>query len=209
MPHLSPGAMPRLSRTVPPAVLPILVLALVLSLTACRDTPPPDVQGQRRTTSEAVTVSAQPVVTRTKIHRVFGRLPEARRKAVRRDVEKVVDGWWEAAYLGGTYPRDSFPSAFPGFTRGAEQRARADKALLTNETHGTRIESVVARRRAVSLDVLAVGGHARSVTATFVLRFRTTGEKQGTTTVRGRLLLTRRGGPWRVFGYDVSKGSSA
>ena len=81
-----------------------------------------------------VTLASHPVQTTTKIHRVFGRLPDARRKAVRRQVGEVVDRWWDAAYLGGTYPRSSFPSAFPGFTDGAEQRARSDKALLTNQT---------------------------------------------------------------------------
>ena len=42
-------------------------------------------------------------------------------------VGKVVDRWWDAAYLGGGYPRSSFPSAFPGFTDGAEKRARATR----------------------------------------------------------------------------------
>jgi hypothetical protein len=45
------------------------------------------------------------------------------------------------------------------------------------------------------------------VTAHFVLRFETSGEKTGTTTVRGRLFLTRKRGAWRVFGYDVAKGA--
>ena len=45
------------------------------------------------------------------------------------------------------------------------------------------------------------------MTARFVLRFDTTGRKAGTTTVRGRLFLTRKRGVWRVFGYDVAKGA--
>ena len=35
----------------------------------------------------------------------------------------------------------------------------------------------------------------------------TAGQKTGTTTVRGRLFLTRKRGAWRVFGYDVAKGA--
>ena len=118
-----------------------------------------------------------------------------------------MDRWWDAAYLGGTYPRSSFPSAFPGFTKGAEARARSDKALLTNQTGGRRIDSVEARHRSVSLDILATGKQARSVTAHVVLRFDTAGDKTGTTVVRGRLFLVRKRGAWRIFGYDVSKGA--
>lgn len=186
-------------------------LILALTLSACGSGSEPDPGPAAAPVSydapDQVTLSSNPVATRTRIHRVFGRLPDARRKAVRRDVGSVIDRWWEASYLGGTYPRTAFPDAFPGFTRGAERLARTDKALLTNQTGGPRIASVTPRRRSVSIDIMAVGGHARSVTARFVLRFETTGAKQGTTTVRGRLFLTRHTGPWRVFGYDVAKGS--
>jgi len=184
-----------------------LSLVLALSLSACRAASEPEASAAGLDAPDQVTLSSHPVATQTRIHRVYGRLPDARRKAVRHDVGKVVDRWWEASYLGGTYPRSSFPAAFPGFTRGAERRARADKALLTNETGGPRIDTVTPRKRSISIDIMAVGGHARSVTARFVLRFQTTGEKAGTTTVRGRLFLTRRNGPWRIFGYDVAKGS--
>lgn len=155
------------------------------------------------------TLASHPVPTKVAIHRVHGRLPEARRKEVRVEVGRVVDRWWEAAYLGGTYPRTDFPSAFPGFTRAAERRAREDKALLTNITGGSRIDEVTPRRRSVRLDILATDRRARAVTAAFVLAFDTTGDKTGTTTVRGRLFLTRApgGGGWQVFGYDVAKAS--
>lgn len=185
----------------------ILVLSLALSLSACRAASEPDAAPATYDAPDSVTLSSNPVDTETRIHRVYGRLPEARRKAVRHDIGRLVDRWWKAAYLGGTYPRDGFPDAFPGFTRGAEREARADKALLTNQTGGARIESVTPRKRSVTIDIMAVGGQARSVTARFLLRFRTTGDKVGDTVVRGRLLLTRRNGPWRVFGYDVAKGS--
>lgn len=184
-----------------------LVLALPLSACEAGAEPDPAPAPASYDAPDQVTLSSNPVATQTRIHRVYGRLPDARRKAVRRDVGKVVDRWWEASYLGGTYPRSAFPDAFPGFTPGGERLARTDKALLTNQTGGPRIESVTARRRSVSLDIMAVGGQPRSVTAHFVLRFETTGAKEGTTTVRGRLFLTHRNGPWRIFGYDVAKGS--
>lgn len=181
---------------------------LTASVAGCRSSVDPTASPERLSRSDAgVELASHGVETKTRIHRVFGRLPDRRRKAVRSEVGAVIDGWWEAAYLGGTYPRSSFPAAFPGFTRGAEARARADKALLTNETQGPSIDSVTAQHRSVVVDVLATGGQARSVTAHVVLRFETTGEKAGTTTVRGRLFLTRRSSGWKVFGYDVSKGA--
>lgn len=186
----------------------MLALVLPLSATACQSGSDPSAAPERLSRGDAqATLASHPVKTTTKIHRVFGRLPETRRKAVRRQVGRVVDRWWDAAYLGGTYPRSSFPSAFPGFTAGAEKRARADKALLTNKVRGPQVDSVTARRRTVSLDILATDKRARSVTAHVVLRFDTAGQKAGTTVVRGRLFLIHKRGAWRIFGYDLAKGA--
>lgn len=186
----------------------VLALLVPVPLAACQSASDPSAAPERLSRNDArASLASHPSPTRTRIHRVYGRLPDPRRKAVRLQVGKVVDRWWDAAYLGGTYPRSSFPSAFPGFTAAAEERARADKALLTNQTGGPRIDTVTAKRRTVAIDILATGRRARSVTAHFVLRFETSGEKTGTTTVRGRLFLTRKRGAWRVFGYDVAKGA--
>ena len=186
----------------------VLVLVVSLAATACQSSSSPSASPERLSRNDAqATLASHPVPTKTGIHRVYGRLPDARRKVVRRQVGKVVDRWWDAAYLGGAYPRSSFPSAFPGFTAGAEKRARGDKALLTNQSHGPRIDSVTAQHRRITLDILATDKQARSVTAHFVLRFETAGEKTGTTVVRGRLFLTRKRGAWRIFGYDVAKGA--
>ena len=186
----------------------VLVLALPLTAVACRSASDPSAAPERLSRGDGqATLASQPVETTTKIHQVFGRLPDARRKAVRREVGAVVDRWWEAAYLGGTYPRSSFPSAFPGFTDGAERRARSDKALLTNQTRGPHVDAVSARRRTVSLDILATDRQARTVTAHVLLRFEATGARSGTTVVRGRLFLVHKRGAWRIFGYDVAKGA--
>ena len=206
MPSRSPGRSPHRSSWARRCAG--LALVLPLAATGCQSSSDPSASPERLSHSDAqVTLASHPAPTKTKIHRVYGRLPDARRKVVRRQVGKVVDRWWDAAYLGGAYPRSSFPSAFPGFTAGAEKRARAAKALLTNQAHAPRIDSVTAQYRRVTLDILATGKQARSVTAHFVLRFETTGEKAGTTTVRGRLFLTRKRGAWRIFGYDVAKGA--
>ena len=203
MPRPSPGRAHRARRLVG------LALVLLVPLTsACQSSAEPSAAPERLSRSDAqATLASNPAPTKVGIHRVHGRLPDARRKAVRRQVGAVVDRWWDAAFLGGAYPRSSFPDAFPGFTSGAEVRARSDKALLTNQTRGPHVDSVSATRKAVSLDILATGKQARTVTAHFVLRFDSTGDQAGTTTVRGRLFLVRKRGAWRIFGYDVAKGS--
>ena len=187
----------------------VLVLLVPLCATACSPASDPSASPERlsRNDARANLASHPPVATATKIHRVYGRLPDARKKAVRTQVGAVVDRWWDAAFLGGTYPRSSFGSAFPGFTDSAEKRARSDKALLTNQTRGPHVDSVTATHRSVSLDILATAQRARTVTAHFVLKFDSTGDKAGRTVVRGRLFLTHKRGAWRVFGYDVAKGS--
>jgi hypothetical protein len=203
MPSPSPGRTAWARRL----AAPLLVLLVSMS-SACQSTAGPSAAPERLSRGDSrVTLASHPVPTRTTIHRVFGRLPDARRKAVRAQVGAVVDRWWEAAYLRGSYPRSSFPSAFPGFTDAAETRARGDKALLTNQTSGPRIDSVTARKRTVVVDILATRGQARTVTAHVLLAFDTTGSKTGTTTVRGRLFLTRKRGAWRIFGYDIAKGA--
>ena len=206
MPRPSPGRLSWARRCA--AVVLVVSLPLSAGLSACRSTAEPSAAPERLSRADdQVRLASNPVETTTKIHRVFGRLPETRRKAVRRQVGDVVDRWWEAAYLGGTYPRSSFPSAFPGFTDAAERRARADKALLTNQTEGP------ARRRGRRRGAARcpstssrATGRARAVTAHVVLRFDSTGARAGTTVVRGRLFLTHKRGAWRIFGYDVAKG---
>ena len=206
MPRPSPGRFSWAHRCA--GLVLIASLPLSVGLSACQSSFEPSAAPERLSHGDdQVRLVADPVETTTRIHRVFGRLPESRRKAVRRQVGDVVDRWWDAAYLGGTYPRSSFPSAFPGFTDAAEKRARADKALMTNQTKGPHVDSVTARRRTVSLDILATDRRARAVTAHVVLRFDTEGDRTGTTVLRGRLFLTRARGAWRIFGYDVAKGA--
>jgi hypothetical protein len=203
MPRPSPGRAHRAHRLVGLALVLLVPLA-----SACQSTTEPTSAPERLIRSDAqATLASHPEPTKVAIHRVHGRLPLARSKAVRREVGALVDRWWEAAYLGGTYPRSSFSTAFPGFTDAAERRARTDKSLLTNQAAGPRIDSVTARQRKVTLDILATERQARAVTAQFLLTFDTTGQKSGTTVVRGRLFLTRERGAWRVFGYDVAKGA--
>ena len=206
MPRPSPGRVHHAHRA--RRVVGLALVLLIPLASACQSTAEPSAAPERLSRSDSrATLASHREPTKVGIHRVHGRLPVARRKAVLTQVGAVVDRWWEAAYLGGAYPRSSFPSAFPGFSDAAEERARADKALLTNQVAGPRIDSVTPRRRTVTLDILATDRQARAVTAQFVLAFDTAGSKAGTTTVRGRLFLTRKRSAWRIFGYDVAKGA--
>jgi hypothetical protein len=193
------------------AGIPMLCLALVFSgsvLSGCsNDTTPPTSTptSSDPTASHVGGAATQPeLATTAEVGRIVGRLPGARRKAVRKEVTAVIDRWWEAAYLSGVGQTTDLSAAFPGFTAGARKRATFDRDLMTNAE--LRADSITPLMRKVRLDLLAVNKRARSVTARFDLRVRTSGEQNRRLQVRGRLFLTRKAERWRVFGYDVSKG---
>lgn len=194
---------------------PALVMVLVLAAAGCSSDDPSD-RPTTGGTETAVTTSVAgpaPVTTRSEIGTVIGRLPGPRRKAVRLQVTDVLDRWWDAAYVGGAYPRTDF-RRYPGFTPGAARRATYDRDLMSNADIGERVTSVTPLMRKARLDLLAVDRRARSVTARFDLRMRValagTDAGQPARTrrlqVRGRVFLTRQPAGWRVFGYDVTKG---
>jgi hypothetical protein len=155
------------------------------------------------------TTTAQPappeVKIRARVATVAGELPRQRRKVVARDVGKVVDRWFEAAYLGGDYPRSSFAHSWPGFTVGARDLARRDRKLTSNAVLGSRTEDVRAIAKDVRIDVFSPKRKPAGATARFRLVFRTTGYAERRVRVSGRLVLTRVKGTWRVFGFDVQR----
>lgn len=150
-----------------------------------------------------------PLATTATIGKMTGKLPKAERSGVRRQVATAVDRWFDAAYVGGDWPRNDFADAWAGFTPGAAADAKGDKRLMSNQDIGAKISAVEATKRDVTVDVLAVKGHPAGATARFVLRFATSGDLQRKLVVRGRLFLTPGGDGWRIFGYDVTKGRGA
>ena len=188
------------------AGLATLALALGLTLGGCSgDEDEPDEPGAAPSTPGAPDAPA--VETVVEIGRVTGRLPQEARERLADQVGAVVDGWTEAAYLGGDYPRRDFSDSWPGFTAGAQEEAHRDRALMSNEDIGQRIDGVEVRRSRVRIDVLAVRQRAVGVTARVLLGFQTSGELERVVRVEGRLYLTHTERGWRVFGYDVTKGT--
>lgn len=189
------------------AVAAALTLALGLGVGACNsddDPGEPSAEAPSGTPSEP---AERTVATTVSFGEVTGRMDRATRQQLAQRVQAVVDGWTQAAYLGGDYPRRAFADAWPGFTRGAQEQARHDRDLMSNQDIGDRIDGVTPRRSVLVLDVLAVKGHPVGVTARVRLGFRTTGDLERTVRVTGRLFLTRTDGQWKVFGYDVTKGA--
>ena len=161
------------------------------------------------TTSASTSAPPEPEIrTTVELGRITGRLPGPARKRLAHDVREVVDGWMEAAYLSGDYPRRAFDESWPGFTRGARDEAHRDRALMSNQDIGAKVQEVRAKRRHLRLDVLAVNQHPVGVTARVLLVFATTGRVERAVRVQGRLYLTRTERGWRVFGYDITKGAA-
>ena len=191
-------------------VVLLLVLAVVLAACSGGDDsssgPAADAGGQP---ADGATDAPASVETTAKLGQVKGQLPKGKRSKVRQQVAHAVDEWFDAAYVGGDYPRNDFSTSWPGFTTGAKADASDDKRLMSNQDIGAEISSVKATARRVYVDVLAVRGKAEGATARFVLKFRTEGDVQRKIEVSGRLFLTPSPEGWRIFGYDVTKGRFA
>lgn len=190
------------------AALATSLLVLVPASTSCSGDDSGEQPSEAAPSSSSEPPSPPPEVrTRVSLERVPGRLPADVRKRVQRQVGDVVDRWFDAAYVRGRYPRNDFHDAFPGFTVRARAQAHHDKALMTNQPLARRIDGVRATQRLVWIDVLPAGGRAAGATARFRLEYTTTGKVEKSVAVRGRLFLTPGPDGWKVFGYDVAKGT--
>jgi hypothetical protein len=181
-----------------------MLLCLSLGATACSD----ESEGGD-TGSQPPLPSGEPstfqIETTTTVGQVVGRLSKHDRTRLSQSITPVVQRWFNAAYVGGDYPRNDFRDAFPGFTSGARTEARHDLGLMSNDAIGGRISGVTPKASEIALDVLAVRKKAVAVTARFRLAFKTQGDLERRVGVRGRLLLTRAKPGWRIFAYHVAK----
>ena len=185
-----------------------LIVALIAALTACSGDSSEPSAGPADDPSTSETTEA-PVETAVTLGKLTGKLAKDKRDKTLQQVGEAVDAWFDAAYVGGDYPRNDFADSWPGFTVGATSEAKGDKALMSNQDIGAQISGVEATTRKVIVDILAVKRHAVGTTARVVLKFSTEGEVQRDVMVRGRLFLTWTPDGWRIFGYDVTKGRAA
>jgi hypothetical protein len=156
----------------------------------------------------SVTPAVPPLPTHTTMGVVSGKLSEQTRLHIKEKVAAVVDDWFDAAYVGGDWPRSDFGNAYPHFSTRATRDAERDAGLMSNERIADRLESVEATKRRLRIDVLAVRRKAVGVTARFVLGMKLTGEVNRAERVAGSLFLTYQDGGWKVFGYDVQRGNA-
>jgi len=184
---------PRLRRVV---LVVVLALGLVV-LDGCTDD-----AGDRPSASAGDDASEEAtahVVTR--VTRVVGRLPDARRQAVRLRTQEIVEG-----YLRRAMAQDQQSWAdLPGFTEGAQDLARRHRDVLT-VAGVPGLEDVQPGRSAAYVAVLAPRGRVAGATANVDLVLRVTAE--GVTQpwrVGGRLLLTNTPGGLKVFGFDLHR----
>lgn len=213
-PAPAPGrAAPRLptrARDRATVVLAALLAALLLvTLLGCSgEDGPADTPGGSGATRDGGEAGPPPLATTVRVGEVVGRTRPAARTHAVRAVGRVVDGWVDAAYVEGPWPRRRFSGSFPRFTRGARTQALGDGRLMSNAGIGRRIDGVRATQRRVVVDLLADRRlRPTAATARVQLAYRTTGGVEETFRVRGRLFLTRTRTGWRVFGYDLTKGS--
>lgn len=190
--------------------------AVLLALTAAgctgddgpRSTPAPPTPSEGST----ATLEPRPAPARVRVTRVAGRMRPKDREVLADNVGKVVTAYFDDAFLGGDQPRTGFRDGFATFTPDAARSARRQQRLTTNAALGPTAEAVVPRRQRAFLSVLSPKGVATGVTARVDLAYlvqRSEGADR-LVTVRGRLLLTRAAsGGWKIFGYDLTRGTRA
>jgi hypothetical protein len=182
-----------------------VLLALALAAGACSGDDGGDEAADTPTTETTTAPPAPEVKVQSRVTTVAGKLPTRKRRVVARDVGSVVDRWFEAAYLGGDYPRTQFGDSWPGFTGGAEKLARQRKKLTSNYLLGGKIDGVTPVRKVVRVDVFSPDKRPAGATARFRLVYDTTGDVARRVKVNGRLILTRAKGRWKVFGFDIAR----
>jgi hypothetical protein len=148
--------------------------------------------------------SAPGIRTTATIGKVTGKLRRDQRAPLRKKVMATFDSWVDAAYLSG-----GDGDAFPGFIKDARALAKKDGAQMSNAALWDRVDSVTATRRELSIEVLADKGRPAAVTGRFVLVLELDGQTTRKDRIAGRLFLRRGHDGWKIFGYDVKRGTVA
>jgi hypothetical protein len=157
---------------------------------------------------------AQPVASTVVLGSVAGNVQPPNRKVFKKhrkqvldEVGSAVDTWIDGGFVGVSYPRDDFGSAFQAFTKPAAADAQHQQRLMTNWALRNKIDGVAVKKRSVTVDVLAPRGRPAGATARVALAFTTTGDVDQRVVVHARLFLAPdTQGTWQIFGFDVAKG---
>lgn len=198
-----------------PAVACAVLLAAATACTAGNHASPrpspssPPVPAQ--STGAAPTLRPRPAPLHVRVTRVHGTMSPHARTVLAHRAGRTIATYVDNAFLG-KYPRSDFHAAFASFSAGAAEKARHDRALLTNADLGADTAAVVPRRRVAFLSVLAPGRVPVGITANLDLQLLVdhTRSPDQLVTVKGRLLLIRRrSGGWQIFGYDLSRSAVA
>jgi hypothetical protein len=191
----------------------VAAVALALAVTGCTgggssDGPRGDALPDRSVGAQP-RLTAKPVPTEVTVGKVIGgKLSRTQRRRLETQVARLVSRYFDAAYLGGEYPRRDFSGALAGFSSGAARGAGKDRTLLTNAGIGTTTRVVVPRTKQVRLDVLVPRHRVVGLTARVRLVFvrQPTDGADERVTVAGRLLVNRKAsGSWQIFGYDLKR----
>lgn len=179
------------------------VLSGTLALAGCGGEP------DKPAASPSPSQAPPPTVKSTaKLIHVQGKFPRSRHQAVAGNVAKVVDGWLQAAYVGGDYPRatSTFTAkSFPGFSKGAIAQAGKQMSLMSNATIAPHIDGVEVVSSDVHVDLLANNNYPVGAIARVRLVYDTTGERASRQTVRGSLDMVPTDTSWAVFGFNITR----
>jgi hypothetical protein len=183
-------------------------LLLALVTTACTAGPADDAGSETpAATDEAADGSTDEDSTErlprvsTPVTRVAGRLSEADRLSLRRNVEALLRRYAEKGLLD---PGADAETALRVFTPGARRLATGQRTVMWGLA-GRKAE-VRAHRLEGTVSAFAPGGKAQGATLRLDVALDVTrGDRTRRVRLTGRMLLTPAGGTWRVFGFDVGR----
>lgn len=203
MGRMAQGRAPGTTGAAPPAsrvlVRTALCAALLVGGAACTGSDDSDDSGDTDTPGQPDGQSSLRVST--PVTRVAGRLDDADRLALRREVEALVRGWAEKGLLD---PGAARRQAFPGFTPGARRLAGSQREVLWRLAGPS--AQVTPRRLEGVVHAFAPDGTAQGATLHLDLALDVSrGDRSRRVRLTGRLLLTPVGDGWRVFGFDVRR----
>jgi hypothetical protein len=186
------------------ALVSAVLAVLLVGAAGCDSGDDIDGDDEKESPDSGEATDAPAVETMTTLQNVGRTLDATHRERLKETLTAVLDPYLDGAFLG-SFPRDDYTAAFASFTPGAAEDAQGDLDLLTSAGIADQIDEATATKRRVRVDVFAVDGHPRGVTAHFVLELDTTGTLEESVRVRGDLFLAKEQGEWQVFGYDVEQ----